>query len=298
MSEEEIMRKKNEKREKFDTVLAYILLIVLLGCLLFMLYLKFIRKEDNTNLESEYIPNVVTLSEIASLLNNSSLANRYMNDAATFNASTSDDLLIIKYVKDDVDIDLNIPLIGSELKVTLDGQHDEIITDVYKEIASNLCVFYGNSETDCRNYINSINDSSQFDGIRFDKVGDNNTVYIDIMKKVDISSNINGNSNNYTTSTVVDLDNTNYTLSFNNANVSGIMVSVDNSSLRFTGNIENLDSASTLSIVIRLYGDNDTILKEEKKELLSTDTSFEVLFNLSDDLKIEDIKKYGIDIVR
>lgn len=36
------------EKEKLDTILAYILLVFLIGAILFILYLKFIKREDTT----------------------------------------------------------------------------------------------------------------------------------------------------------------------------------------------------------------------------------------------------------
>ena len=304
MNEEELrMKRMIEKREKKDTILSYILLFILLGCVLFMLYLKFIRKEESRDLEEEYTPDVISLEEISSSLMNSVLANRYSNDKATFNTRVTDDLIVVTYALDDINLTLNMSLIGSELQIPFDGTNDEIITDIYKEVANTVCVYYDNSETSCKSFIDNVSDNNtSVQGIRFDNTGNNSYVYIDIMKKMDISSiEVNSDVNEvitYTTSTVVDLSNTAYILSLNNTKISDINISTDEINLKFTGNIENLDSANSMSVVIRLYTDNDVLLKEETKELQSSDTNFELLFVFDDNLKLEDIRKYSIDIVR
>ena len=294
MNEQELMmREKILKREKTDTIIAYFLVVILLACILFMVYIKFIRTEDNTNVTDNVISSVITLDNISTSLTNSSLANRYTNDGATFNTSISDNLLNVSYVKDDVNINLNIPLVGNELQINFDGTNDDIITDIYKEIASIVCVYYGNSDQVCRNTIDSINDSSTTSGIRFSTSGDTKSVYIDITKSVDINSTVS-----YNTQTIVDIQNTDYNLTINQVKVSNIEVNTSDSDIKFSGKLENISGDSNIKVVVKLYADDTNSIGEETKELASTDTSFEVAFTLDDNLKLDSIKKYSIDIVR
>ena len=126
MNEQEmILRQKIEKREKFDTILAYVLLVILLGCIVIVLYLKFVKKEDT--LPEEYIPKYIGLSDISSSLNSSDLANRYINDNATFNSNVNGNTLVVSYVKDDVNVELNIPMVGSELEITIPSDNSDIV---------------------------------------------------------------------------------------------------------------------------------------------------------------------------
>lgn len=118
-NQELMMREKILKREKTDTIIAYFLVVILLACILFMVYIKFIRTEENTDVTDNVISSVITLDNISTSLTNSSLANRYKNDGATFSTSISDNLLNVSYVKDDVNINLNIPLVGNELQIIL-----------------------------------------------------------------------------------------------------------------------------------------------------------------------------------
>ena len=63
MNEEEMMRtKKIEKREKTDTILAYILIVILIACLGIILFLKFVKKEDTK--PEEHNPTYISVDEI------------------------------------------------------------------------------------------------------------------------------------------------------------------------------------------------------------------------------------------
>ena len=85
MNEQEMMiNEKIRKREKVDTILAYILLVFLTGAILFILYLKFIKREDTTT-PVEKPNNNITLNDISNSLNNSTLANRYFEDRKSTN---------------------------------------------------------------------------------------------------------------------------------------------------------------------------------------------------------------------
>jgi len=188
-----LLRKKIEKREKIDTIIAYILMVILLGCIGLVLYLKFVREEDAK--VDEYIPNYISLSDISSSLNNSIFSNRYMNDGATFGSSVSGDILTVSYVKDDVNINLDIPVVSGELVIELPLDNSDIVTDIYKEIANIICMYYGNQESSCRSTLDNMGEDG-IDGIRFVNTENNSTVYITTTRSYAINNDIINNSDN------------------------------------------------------------------------------------------------------
>lgn len=308
MNEQEmIQRQKIEKREKVDRVIAYILIVILLGAIAFVLYAKFIMKtDDNTTKPEEYTPNYITLTDISSSLNSSILANRYLNDGVTFSSSISNNALVVTYVKDTTNLNLNIPLVNNELEVVIDSTNSEIITDIYKEISTIICTFYGNDETSCRTTIDTVNADNPIEGIRFVNNDDTNTVYIDIMKGIPVQSITNSNSESgllYTEVTTVDLSLTNYKLNISNTEISNINVTTSDTDIKFSGNINGTSGEEGLSVVVKLFDEMANTLGENKYEYtlenpLNGEGTFEVSFILSDTLKLENIKKYSIDVVR
>lgn len=307
MNEQEmIQRQKIEKREKIDRILAYILIVILLGAIAFVLYAKFIMepKEDTTKPE-EYTPNYITLTDISSSLNNSSLAVKYTNDGANFNSSMSNNELIVTYVKDTTNLNLNIPLVNNELEIVVDPTNSEIITDIYKEIAKIVCMFYGNDENSCANAIDSANDTNPVSGIRFLSNGDNTTVYIDIMRGIEVQ-NDNSNSEDelvYTEATTTDLSLTNYKLNISGTEISNINIISSDLDIKFSGNIKGNSGDNNLSVIVKLFDNDSNTLGENKYEYtlenpLNEEGTFEVTFIFNDTLKLEDIKKYSIDVVR
>ncbi|MGN1342064.1 MAG: hypothetical protein ACI4VL_02390 [Bacilli bacterium] len=308
MNEQEmIQRQKIEKREKVDRVIAYILIVILLGAIAFVLYAKFIMKSnDNTTKPEEYTPNYITLTDISSSLNSSILANRYLNDGVTFSSSISNNALVVTYVKDTTNLNLNIPLVNNELEVVIDSSNSEIITDIYKEISTIICTFYGNDETSCRTTIDTVNADNPVDGIRFVNSDDTNTVYIDIMKRIPVQSTTNSNTESellYTEVTTVDLSLTNYKLNISNTEISNINITTSDTDIKFSGNINGTSGEEGLSVVVKLFDEMANTLGENKYEYtlenpLNGEGTFEVSFILSDTLKLENIKKYSIDVVR
>lgn len=308
MNEQEmIQRQKIEKREKVDRVIAYILIVILLGAIAFVLYAKFIMKtDDNTTKPEEYTPNYITLTDISSSLNSSALANRYLNDGVTFSSSISNNALVVTYVKDTTNLNLNIPLVNNELEVVIDSTNSEIITDIYKEISTIICTFYGNDETSCRTTIDTVNADNPIEGIRFVNNDDTNTVYIDIMKGIPVQSITNSNTESgllYTEVTTVDLSLTNYKLNISNTEISNINVTTSDTDIKFSGNINGTSGEEGLSVVVKLFDEMANTLGENKYEYtlenpLNGEGTFEVSFILSDTLKLENIKKYSIDVVR
>ena len=308
MNEQEmIQRQKIEKREKVDRVIEYILIVILLGAIAFVLYAKFIMKtDDNTTKPEEYTPNYITLTDISSSLNSSALANRYLNDGVTFSSSISNNALVVTYVKDTTNLNLNIPLVNNELEVVIDSTNSEIITDIYKEISTIICTFYGNDETSCRTTIDTVNADNPIEGIRFVNNDDTNTVYIDIMKGIPVQSITNSNTESgllYTEVTTVDLSLTNYKLNISNTEISNINVTTSDTDIKFSGNINGTSGEEGLSVVVKLFDEMANTLGENKYEYtlenpLNGEGTFEVSFILSDTLKLENIKKYSIDVVR
>ena len=236
MNEEELMRmKKIEKREKVDIALAYMLIVILLGAIVVILYLKFIRKEEPR--QDDQLPTYISLNEITAGLNSSTLANRYTNDGATFTSTVSNDAIVVTYTKGEQNININIPLVNNELQVNIAKENEKIITDTYKEIANIICKYYGNSEDSCRTTINNIKSDSQ--GIRFISDANNSYVYIDINKSVDVTNVFNSA---YTEETKVTLDNTNYSLKISDTEISNITVTNSDTDIKVSGSIKNLST--------------------------------------------------------
>lgn len=307
MNEQEmIQRQKIEKREKVDRVIAYILIVILLGAIAFVLYAKFVMKADNNKQPEEYTPNYIALTDISSSLNSSALASKYSADGANFSSSISNNAIVVSYVKDTTNLNLNIPLVNNELEVVIDSTNNGIITDIYKEIATIVCVFYGGNDSSCRSTIDTVNADNPVDGIRFVNNDDTNTVYIDIMKGIPVQSTTNSNTESellYTEVTTVDLSLTNYKLNISNTEISNINVTTSDTDIKFSGNINGTSGEEGLSVVVKLFDEMANTLGENKYEYtlenpLNGEGTFEVSFILSDTLKLENIKKYSIDVVR
>ena len=121
-NEEEIMMKnKIEKREKMDTILAYILIVILLGSILLIIYLKFIKKEEvDTDM---HITKYATINDVVKYLNDSELG---------VSASTSNNVIVVTSTKEGDSFDLNIPLINNELEIKYNKENEDIVTSIYK----------------------------------------------------------------------------------------------------------------------------------------------------------------------
>lgn len=297
MNEEELMRmKKIEKREKVDIALAYMLIVILLGAIVVILYLKFIKKEEPR--QDDQLPTYISLNEITAGLNSSTLANRYTNDGATFTSTVSNDAIVVTYTKGEQNININIPLVNNELQVNIAKENEKIITDTYKEIANIICKYYGNSEDSCRTTINNIKSDSQ--GIRFISDANNSYVYIDINKSVDVTNVFNSA---YTEETKVTLDNTNYSLKISDTEISNITVTNSDTDIKVSGSIKNLSTEGTLSIIVKLYDNDGNVVGEDKKEYtadkaLNGEDTFEFSFAYNDTLKKDNVKDYSINVVR
>lgn len=297
MNEEEMMRmKKIEKREKTDTMLAYILIVILIACLGVILYLKFIRKEEPR--QDDQLPTYISLNEITAGLNSSTLANRYTNDGATFTSTVSNDAIVVTYTKGEQNININIPLVNNELQVNIAKENEKIITDTYKEIANIICKYYGNSEDSCRTTINNIKSDSQ--GIRFISDANNSYVYIDINKSVDVTNVFNSA---YTEETKVTLDNVSYVLNISDTEIKNIVVDNGDTAIKVSGGIKNLSTEGTLSIIVKLYDNDGNVVGEDKKaytadKALNGEDTFEFSFAYNDTLKKDNVKDYSINVVR
>ena len=297
MNEEELMRmKKIETREKVDIALAYMLIVILLGAIVVILYLKFIRKEEPR--QDDQLPTYISLNEITAGLNSSTLANRYTNDGATFTSTVSNDAIVVTYTKGEQNININIPLVNNELQVNIAKENEKIITDTYKEIANIICKYYGNSEDSCRTTINNIKSDSQ--GIRFISDANNSYVYIDINKSVDVTNVFNSA---YTEETKVTLDNTNYSLKISDTEISNITVTNSDTDIKVSGSIKNLSTEGTLSIIVKLYDNDGNVVGEDKKaytadKALNGEDTFEFSFAYNDTLKKDNVKDYSINVVR
>lgn len=302
MNEQDLLLKeKIEKREKFDTILAYILLVILSGAILLVLYLKFVRDED-TEPSIEYIPNYISLNELSNSFNNSNLVNTYSADGASIVSNNSNNSLEVTYKKENNNISLVIPTVGNELEVRMSEMNKEVATDVYKEIASIICVYYGTPESDCRNMVSNIDENSSVDGIRFSKIDDTNTVvYIDYTKGLFVNNN---GGNIYTTATSVELSDTNYVVNMFDTEINNISVVNDNTSIRVSGNIQRLtDNRSNITVMVKLYDIDGNELASnsqvfDENNFVSESGSFDISFINGDNLDLTNVSRYSIEIIK
>lgn len=296
MNEQEmIMNEKIRKREKLDTILAYILLVFLIGAILFILYLKFIKRED-TATPVEKPNNNITLNDISNSLNNSTLANRYLNDNVTFSSKVNGTSLVIDYKKDDKIVNLNVNTMGTELEFTMNEDNRLVTEDIYKEVANIICVYYKNTEDACRSTLSKVDENNPINGIRYVTSDNNILVYVNTAKSIDIE-----NIDTYTEVTKTELSKTNYELKLDTETINNIKITNADTLITFTGNVTTTSESKNMSIVVTLYGDNDTKLTEEKYEFndtnkLEENKEFKVEFTLNDTLNLDSIKAYSISI--
>lgn len=296
MNEQEmIMNEKIRKREKLDTILAYILLVFLIGAILFILYLKFIKREDTTT-PVEKPNNNITLNDISNSLNNSTLANRYLNDNVTFSSKVNGTSLVIDYKKDDKIVNLNVNTMGTELEFTMNEDNRLVTEDIYKEVANIICVYYKNTEDACRSTLSKVDENNPINGIRYVTSDNNIFVYVNTAKSIDIE-----NIDTYTEVTKTELSKTNYELKLDTETINNIKITNADTLITFTGNVTTTSESKNMSIVVTLYGDNDTKLTEEKYEFndtnkLEENKEFKVEFTLNDTLNLDSIKAYSISI--
>lgn len=296
MNEQEmIMNEKIRKREKLDTILAYILLVFLLGAILFILYLKFIKREDTTT-PVEKPNNNITLNDISNSLNNSTLANRYLNDNVTFSSKVNGTSLVIDYKKDDKIVNLNVNTMGTELEFTMNEDNRLVTEDIYKEVANIICVYYKNTEDACRSTLSKVDESNPINGIRYVTSDNNILVYVNTAKSIDVE-----NIDTYTEVTKTAVTKTNYELKLDTETINNIKITNTDTLITFTGNVTTTSENKNMSIVVTLYGDNDTKLTEEKYEFndtnkLEENKEFKVEFTLNDTLTLDSIKAYSISI--
>ena len=278
--QEMMMRQKVEKREKVDTIIAYCLIVILIGCIAILSILKLTKKEDEVK-PDDHTPSYATLNDVVTNLNNSNL---------DVTASTSNNAVVV--TTKDGSLNLNIPLVNNELEVTYNKDNEEVVTNIYKEITTNLCVFYGNTNDICTSVVNNITKDSTVNGIRFITEGDNTKVYINLLASIDVSSY----KEEYTEETIKDIDINNYSLNINDVNVSNIVINNSDTDIVFTSDLKN-NNSDKYTITIKLYDENNNSIGEESKEYASED-KLEIKFTYSDSLLKDNVKKYSINITR
>lgn len=280
MNEEEMMRQKIEKREKVDTIIAYCLIVILIGCIAILSILKLTKKEDEVK-PDDHTPSYATLNDVVTNLNNSNL---------DITASTSNNAVVV--TTKDGSLNLNIPLVNNELEVTYNKDNEEVVTNIYKEITTNLCVFYGNTNDICTSVVNNITKDSTVNGIRFITEGDNTKVYINLLASIDVSNN----KEEYTEETIKDISINNYSLNINDVNVSNIVINNSDTDIVFTSDLKN-NNSDKYTITVKLYDENNNSIGEESKEY-TTEDKLEIKFTYSDSLLKDNVKKYSINITR
>ena len=276
MNEQDLMiQEKIKKREKTDIMIAYAMIVILVICILIVVYLKFIRKDDsisNNDDTTEYTVNYVSMGTIANDINNN-LKDSYNG----INANASDKSININYGDLLYDIKLN----NNEIEFKVDNDNRELSEAIYKEMIASICTYYSNDRTGCVNASNDITGNT--DGVRF--AGDN--IYISITNSI---SPLNNNDKElYTEETITEIDNTNYELLLNDIGINNINIDMGNIDISITGNISDNGK-----VVVKLYDNDNNLL--ESKDVDSADNKFSINFTYNDKLVKDNIKKYSINI--
>lgn len=293
-NQNKLLDEKILKREKNDIILAYVMLVIILLAIAFVVYLKFIKK-DNADITTEKGNDYITLNYISDELNNSETLKKYVTNGNDFNCISTKDGIVINYKNNDDTKTININTIGNELEFKIDNKTEEdklFITDVYKETANIICKYYGNNENACKNVIDGIDETTELDGIRFLAADNQNIVYLDTTKSINIS-----NIQTYNEVTIVDISNKNYQLILNDITIKNIEIVNSGSNIEFSGTIKG-DNLNTKSIVVSLYDENDNLLVSNKKEYTEDITidKFTINFLYDNTLKYDTIKKYSISV--
>lgn len=270
-----IIQKKIEKREKTDIMLAYILIVVLTLGIIFILYLKFIKNKDvKDEVPTEYTVNSITLNDIANSLS-SNLSSSYN----TLIALANENSILVSYG----DINYTIPLVNNELVFTIDNDNQELSKDIYTEVLASVCTFYRNDREGCKNAASSVSEDISITGVRF---ADNN-VYITILNS--ISPIETPTVPIYNTEIDTNID-TAFEVEMNNTKISNIVIDTTDK-VTVTGDITYTGDKTSSKVTVKLYDENSTLLEEKS---IDAEDKFSIIFEYSDTLKIENVKKYSV----
>lgn len=270
-----IIQKKIEKREKTDIMLAYILIVVLTLGIIFILYLKFIKNKDvNDEVPTEYTVNSITLNDIANSLS-SNLSSSYN----TLTALANENSILVSYG----DINYTIPLVNNELVFTIDNDNQELSKDIYTEVLASVCTFYRNDREGCKNAASSVSEDISITGVRF---ADNN-VYITILNSISPIETPTVPIYNTEIDTSID---TSFEVEMNNTKISNIVIDTTDK-VTVTGDITYTGDKTSSKVTVKLYDENSTLLEEKS---IDAEDKFSIIFEYSDTLKIENVKKYSV----
>ena len=276
MSEEELMiQEKIKKREKTDIMIAYAMIVILLACILFVVYLKFIRKDNSTsnndNNQTEYTINYIKLDDVINGLN-SNLRDKYNGITSTL----GDNSINISYG----DLLYEVKLINNELEFKLDSDNEELSEDIYKEMIAIVCTFYSSDRTGCVNASKEVDNDTN--GVRF---VDNN-VYINITSGITPLETVRKIV--YADETIMNVDNTDYEINMNDKVVSDIKVVMSDTKVTVGGDI-----SSNGKVTVKLYDDNNNELSSKE---VDCESNFSIDFEFDDKLNKDNIKKYSISM--
>lgn len=268
------IQEKIKKREKTDIFLAYMLIIILLGAIFFVVYLKFIKNNKaSDNNTTEYVANYIKLDDVASFVLNN-LNNKY-NGITT---SVKENAININYG----DITYNVKLLNNELEFKMNNDNSELSKDIYKEVVTSICSYYHNDIDGCKNSADNIKFGENTNGIRFvDQI-----MYISITNSIapsEIEKTIA-----YNTETITSIDETDYKLNINDKTITDIKIEMIDTNITIKG------TASDKGIItVKLYDASEQLLE---KKSVNGDTNFSITFEYNDKINIDNIKKYSINI--
>lgn len=296
-----------EKSDKKSIIIASIFLVILFGCLGFVIFIKMTYGDKNLNNVNNnvVVPQGLTLTQIVTSFNNSNKVKNSLDENATINMIGSEDSFVINYSTQDVSISLNGNYTGTLLSLTYNPSvetEENLVAIVFDELVNISCVYNGYNEGECSETVNKLFEgNASIEGLGYSKNSETQTLLVvDTSKKIPLYTAIN----TYVNNDIISIDIIDYVITGNNFELNKPLLEFDeeSNSFMYSATIRKLDNnLKEVKIVLKLYDENknEVSVSEIDKTNISDINEFELSLSSMFDEGItkENVKYFSVDFV-
>lgn len=297
-----------EKSDKKSIIIASIFLVILLGCLMFMIYIKFfmnnsLDKNQNNNVIE---PSVLNIDDIIDELNNSSTVNTYRNNNVIIEITKNNTGFNIKFTNNDKITNFEGVYTKNILGLKFNNDEETVIIGnlIFSELVNISCKKQGYNEGDCNKTVSSFLEGNyEVDGLGKSEIGNNQLLLsVDTSKKIELMQETDDNIQNQ----LKNIEDTDYQIELGDLKLINPLSNYDevNNEYKYTATItgNNLTDNGELNVDIKIYDVDKKVLKVTNEELTITNDpdgkgkNLEYVIKFEkENFKFEDLKYISID---
>ena len=291
-----------EKSDKKSVILAFIFLFCLIGFLGYATYVKVTYKEEDNN--NTTIDPLVTLSldNIVNEFNSSKVASDYFALGTTLTMEKGDTGFSILYSNEEENGAIEGTYAAYIISIKFNNDNTQIANDVFKELVNISCKNQKYSDRECDLTVDEfLKENYSVDGLVYEKMSDEE-IYLKVntTKKIELFVG----QTSYNTNDIIETNNTNYTVTNGEFELSNASLNYNSSDniLTYNANIKNLlEDSKNMKVELSLYDNNSNLLLTSSfdNSTLDNKNNFDLLISivLDNSINYESVKYLSINFI-